>query len=109
MIDEVMSVIKTLVLKEREVQTVDGGWYFMRILPYRSIHDVINGAIITFTDITGQKKREKDLDEIRMYLENVPATVSEPFMILDKDLRILSSNDRFFAMFKVTRKRQSIG
>ena len=50
--EDVRAVLDTLVPKELEVQTVTGKWYSMRILPYRTLDNVIEGAVITFIDIT---------------------------------------------------------
>ncbi len=49
---DVRSVLATLVPKEADVQTTDGAWYTMRILPYRTLENIIEGAVITFVDIT---------------------------------------------------------
>jgi len=49
---DVQAVLDTLLPKEAQVQTVEGKWYAMRILPYRTLDNVIEGAVITFTDIT---------------------------------------------------------
>ena len=46
------AVLDTLVPKESDVQTEAGRWYRMRILPYRTMENVIEGAVLTFVDIT---------------------------------------------------------
>ena len=46
------TVLNTLVQKAQEVQTNDGVWYSVRILPYRTIENMIDGVVITFVDIT---------------------------------------------------------
>jgi two-component system CheB/CheR fusion protein len=55
LVDDVRQVLKSLVFREREVQTRKGQWFLMRIMPYRTTENVIDGSVITFTDITGQK------------------------------------------------------
>ena len=52
LVADVQAVLDTLVPKEVEVQTRAGAWYTMRILPYRTLDNVIEGAVITFIDIT---------------------------------------------------------
>ena len=52
MVADVQAVLDTLVLKEVNVQTTDGQWYTMRIQPYRTLDNMIEGAVITFVDIT---------------------------------------------------------
>ena len=51
-------VLSKLVPVEREVQDETGKWYLTRVLPYRSTEDRIDGIVITFIDITAQKKAE---------------------------------------------------
>jgi len=50
------AVMNTLVFKELEVQTKDGLWYLMRIMPYRTIQNYIDGLVLTFVDITAIKE-----------------------------------------------------
>jgi two-component system CheB/CheR fusion protein len=54
-------VLRTLVYKEEEVQTKDNRWYLMRIKPYRTINNVIDGIVMIFVDITERKKVEEEL------------------------------------------------
>ncbi len=54
-------VIKTLVTIEIATITTDGRWFNVRIMPYRTIDDRIDGLVITFTDITVAKKLELEL------------------------------------------------
>lgn len=51
-------VLHTLVFKEMEVMASDWSWYLMRIMPYRTAENVIDGLVITFVDITKSKKAE---------------------------------------------------
>ena len=50
-------VFDTLIIQEKNVQTKDGVWYFMRIVPYKTQDNKIEGVVITFTNITGSKNR----------------------------------------------------
>ena len=52
LVADAKGVLDTLVAKEVEVQTTEGAWYKMRIQPYRTLGNVIEGAVITFVDIT---------------------------------------------------------
>lgn len=58
---DAQSVLDTLVPKDVEVQARDGNWYMMRIHPYRTLENVIEGAVITFVDISEVKRSEKGL------------------------------------------------
>ncbi|MDP2791922.1 MAG: chemotaxis protein CheB [Rectinemataceae bacterium] len=57
------AVLDTLVPREVDVQTAEGRWFTMRILPYRTLDNVIEGAVITFFDITDMKKTEQALQK----------------------------------------------
>ncbi len=52
MVADVQSVLDTLTPKEVDVRTTDGFWYSMRILPYRTLDNKIEGAVVTFVEIT---------------------------------------------------------
>lgn len=105
-IEDAKEVLRTLVYKEIELQTNDGLWYQMRILPYRTSTNVIDGVVITFSDINNVKtaydrisKLNKDIELAREYADNIIDTVRESLLILDKDLRVLSANRSFYKMF----------
>ena len=49
---DVKTVLDTLIPKMQDVQTTEGRWFTLRILPYRTLDNVIEGAVITFVDVT---------------------------------------------------------
>jgi len=63
MIDEAQKVLRTLAFSERQITTTDGRWFSVRIMPYRTMEDVIGGVVITFADITSGKTLEAELRE----------------------------------------------
>jgi two-component system CheB/CheR fusion protein len=68
LIPDVQAVLDTLIPREADVQTIEGQWYTMRIQPYRTTDNMIEGAVISFINITERKRAEdaiqKALDEI---------------------------------------------
>ncbi len=58
---DAMETLRTLVFCEKEVSTNDGHWFKVRIMPYRTVSNVIQGAVITFVDITAAKELESRL------------------------------------------------
>jgi two-component system, chemotaxis family, CheB/CheR fusion protein len=63
LIADTQAVLDTLVPRETEVQTAEGKWYAMRIQVYRTLENVIEGAVITFVEITEMKRAEAALQE----------------------------------------------
>jgi two-component system CheB/CheR fusion protein len=58
---DIKSVLDTLIPKEVEVKTISDQWYTMHIQPYRTLDNVIEGAVITFVDITDMKNTRESL------------------------------------------------
>ena len=58
--EDTKAVLDTLIPKEVEVKTKKGAWYLMRILPYRTLENVIEGAVVVFIDITDRKRVEDE-------------------------------------------------
>ena len=69
LIQEAQYVLKTLEHCEAEVHTRDDCWYLMRIIPYRTTENVVEGVVLTFADITYQKKVQEELRFISHALE----------------------------------------
>ena len=59
--EDTQAVLDSLVPRELEVTTRAGDWYTLRILPYRTLENVVEGAVITFVDITAAKRAQEAL------------------------------------------------
>lgn len=59
--DDTVAVLTTLIFREKQVSTRDGRWYRVRIMPYRTQDNVIDGVVVTFIDITDIKQLEARL------------------------------------------------
>jgi two-component system CheB/CheR fusion protein len=57
--EDAREVLRTLAKVERQIPIPDG--YAARILPYRTLENMIDGVVITFSDITAYKKLEAEL------------------------------------------------
>ena len=109
LVQDAQDVLDTLVPKEAQVQTSDGRWYNMRILPYRNTDNVIDGVVMTFADITAIRQLEEslrrqqaELQAAHDYAQGIIATVREPLVVLDSELRIVSASAAFYETFQVT-------
>jgi two-component system CheB/CheR fusion protein len=60
LVEDVQAVLRDLVPRATEVQTGAGTWFQMRIRPYRTLENVIEGAVITFVDITDRHRQKVD-------------------------------------------------
>ena len=58
---DAQEVLRTLVPLEKNLPTSDGRWFTMRLMPYRTVDNRIDGVVITFNDITVAKKMEAEL------------------------------------------------
>lgn len=61
MMEASREVLRTLVFSERQIAASDGRWFLVRIMPYRTLEDIIGGVVITFANITAAKSLEADL------------------------------------------------
>jgi two-component system CheB/CheR fusion protein len=67
--EDVRQVLRTLLSAEKQVATRDGRWFTVRILPYRTLENMIDGVVITFVDITVSKTLEAELRKTQAGLE----------------------------------------
>ncbi|MCX6233305.1 MAG: PAS domain-containing protein [Bacteroidetes bacterium] len=98
---DVQDVLKSLIPKELEVQTLAGMWYMMRILPYRTLDNVIEGAVITFADNTEIKKARELLleSESMRRLAVVVRDAHDAITVQDLNGRILAWNPAATSMY----------
>ncbi len=91
---DIQSVLDSLVSKEVEVQTSTGEWYMMRIQPYRTLDNVIEGAVLTFVDISEMKRAGEALRKANDLLRLAVVVRDSVDAILVQDLegRILAWN-----------------
>jgi two-component system CheB/CheR fusion protein len=87
-------VLRDLHSRETEIEMGDGKWFLLRISPYRTINNVIDGVVITGVDVT-------DVKDSQHYAESVVETVRQPLLVLDKELRVISANAAFYQKFRV--------
>jgi len=80
-------VLRTLVFKETEIATKDQRWFTVRIMPYRTSDDRIDGLVITFIDNSHQKQAVNDLFVMKDNFEQTLQHSNIVLAICDKDLR----------------------
>ena len=102
--NDVHEVLRSLTSVVRQVTAAGGRHFQMRIMPYRTPHNVIAGVVVTFTDVTPLAEAQKAADEAVVYATNIVNTVREPLLVLDADLRVKSASESFYRMFEVTQE-----
>jgi two-component system CheB/CheR fusion protein len=106
LLDDARAVLDQLSSRECEVQTREGGWYWMCIRPYRTADNVIDGVMLTFTNISEQKtvqqqlqQAQQDIQAARVRAESLIANIVDlfdaPLAVLDSDMRIVTTNRAF--------------
>jgi two-component system CheB/CheR fusion protein len=101
LISETMTNLR---VSEVEVKDRKGNWFMLRINPYRTVENHIDGAVVSFIDTTDMKKSQLEALDAKRYAENIVETVREPLMVLDPDLRIVSVNRSFSEVFHLPPK-----
>jgi PAS domain S-box-containing protein len=78
---------------EREARGENGEWYLVRLRPYRTLEDRIDGVVITFVDITARKQAEETIrrseETYRLLVESLPEYA---IFLMDREGRIISWN-----------------
>ena len=109
LVDDVQSVLDTLVTREVELQTTAGKWYVMRIQPYRTLDNVIEGAVMTFMDITEMKRIEASLAAAnrQLRLAVVVRDARDAITVQDLEGRITAWNPGARAAVRLERGRSA--
>jgi two-component system CheB/CheR fusion protein len=101
----IRDVLETLGSKEVEVQDGQGHWYNLRVRPYKTLDNKIDGAVLALVDIDSLKRSETSLNAARQaleYAEAIIGAVREPLLVLTSDLRVKTANQAFYRTFQVS-------
>jgi two-component system CheB/CheR fusion protein len=98
---DTQAVLNTLIHKEIDVQTTEGKWYTMRIQPYRTLDNVIEGAVISFFDITETVQVRNSLRTANdlLPLAVVVRDARDAIIVHDPEGRILAWNPGAVRMY----------
>jgi two-component system CheB/CheR fusion protein len=99
LVEDCRTVLANLIPREKEVYDTDGKWHQVRLMPYRTSENVIDGVVITIVDIDRTKKAELKAQIGLQYFESIVQTVREPLVVLDSDFRVASANLAFYGVF----------
>lgn len=87
-------VLSALLPIHREARAEDGRWYLLRLLPYRSLEDKVNGVVITLVEITELKRSNEELESLTRTLEERVRRSTEQFRRLASKLALAEERER---------------
>jgi two-component system CheB/CheR fusion protein len=96
----ITEVMDHLAAKEVEVRHRQGRWYSLRLKPYRTLDQRLDGVVLALVDIDDLKRSLDEVEEARNYAQGIVETLREPLLVLDGDLRVVSANTAFYQTFK---------
>lgn len=96
-------VLETLIPFEREIQIGDDSWILLRIQTYRTLDNMIDGVVLTFTDISARIK-SMVTQEALLVTEAIVNTIREPFVALDSELKVIFASESFYGQFQLTKQ-----
>ena len=91
---DAVEVLRTLASTEKSIATHDGRWFTVRIMPYRTLDNRIDGVVITFADITLAKSLEAELRDKKDGLEKRVAEQSERLDKTKKRVKKMPKSDK---------------
>ncbi|HEV8385640.1 MAG TPA: PAS domain S-box protein, partial [Candidatus Acidoferrales bacterium] len=92
----------TLTPVEVETQDINGAWHLLRVRPYRTKEERVEGVVISVVDIDAMKRL---VEEARIYASATIETATDPLLILDEELRITTANPAFYAKYQLSPKK----
>jgi two-component system CheB/CheR fusion protein len=90
--EDALSVLKSLIFIKKQVPTKDGRWFSIRIMPYRTLNDRIDGVVITFFNISDLKEAEVKLHETEQLNNLLLKSSSDIIIKLTKDFKFVEIN-----------------
>src|SRR5262249_3044454 len=100
LLDDVRHVLERLQVVERQLETQDGRWYHVRVLPYRTMDDRIDGVVITSQDLTERRAVEQQVqtseERLRLLIDGA---IDYAIFTMAEDGRIDSWNSGAERMF----------
>jgi len=97
---DALDVLRTLVFIQKQIPTRDGRWFSIRIMPYRTFDDRIDGLVITFVNNSDIKHLESELLETEQMHRLILNSCSDVIIRLSNEWNILEFNpeaEKFFA------------
>lgn len=82
--EDMLKVLNNLIPLEKQILDNNGFWYLMKILPYRTHNNMIDGIVVTFVDISKQKHVESALTQTKEIRGAIIDTSGEGLVLIDR-------------------------
>ncbi|WP_300442573.1 CheR family methyltransferase [Zoogloea sp.] len=99
LLEAAAGVLDSLVPFEQEIRLDEDTWMLARIQPYRTLDNVIDGVLMTFTDITLRLKSVA-VQEALTLADGIVHTIREPLIVLDGALKVVFASRAFYDIFR---------
>jgi two-component system, chemotaxis family, CheB/CheR fusion protein len=106
--DLIGDVIENVAFKELEVQDKSGRWYSLRMRPYKTMENKIEGAVLVFVDIDAVKRGVLDLRESAAFVDTILQSVEAPMGVLDLDLNVKAANPAMTGLLERPELREEL-
>ncbi len=97
-------VLDTLALRELEVQDREGRWHLLRVRPYRTSDNKIEGLVLVLLDIDLLRGTQQELREARDFARAVVESIPTPIAVLETDGSFRSANSAFRSLTRMNAK-----
>jgi len=97
-------VLETLQPCEMEVHDREGRSYLMRVRPYRTTDNRIDGTVLQLLDVTDLNRSLQEVKHARDYAEAIVNTIREPLAVLEQNYAIRNANQAFYDLVELPRE-----
>jgi len=96
-------VLKSLGTRTIQVQDRLDVWYSMRLRPYRTEDDRIDGLVVVLFEIDRLKRSLQEVERARNFSNTIVEAVREPLLVLNEGRQVLNANQAFLQTFRTAR------
>lgn len=97
-------VVDSLTIREMEVQNLQGHGYSMRVRPYKTAENRIEGAVMTLIDIDQMKRAMGELEDARLFAMGLREILPDPLVAVNDGFEVQVASQAFHQLFGTTRE-----
>lgn len=102
--EQVAEVIDSVKPMQLEAADAQGHWYSVRMYPYKTMDNRIDGAVVAYIDVDRLKRSLEETKQAQEYAEAIISAIPHPLLVLDRAQRVVSASRSYMSMFDVTEK-----